>query len=157
MGISGLRWCFPDGGEEKFDLVVSLHSGGAHITRILIPLRQIPLHRPEPQLGCAEESSSGSVSSGSKAILVNPTLQITGPEDTYRNVFAFGDVAETEGPKMARAGIVQADIVSDNLNALIRGHEPVASYKPRPGIEGALKLTLGKVGAVLTYLPLASC
>lgn len=66
----------------------------------------------------------------------------------FKHVFALGDVAETSGPKMARAGMMQAEIVRDNIAGLIAGKEKgLKEYKPM-AMEGALKLSLGKVSNV---------
>lgn len=67
-------------------------------------------------------------------------------DKTYANILALGDVAETSGPKMARAGMFQADIVCQNILAMIHGREPRAIYTPSE-MEGGIKLTLGKVSA----------
>lgn len=80
-------------------------------------------------------------------ILVQPTLQIRSPdgkEDTAIPIFAFGDVAEHGGPRMARAGWMQSRTVLNNILALTRGAIPTDVYKTQPFIEGAIKLTLGK-------------
>jgi hypothetical protein len=53
-------------------------------------------------------------------------------------------VAETGGPKMGRAASFQAEIVCQNIVAMIDSQEPRAIYKPIEA-EGAIKLTLGKV------------
>jgi NADH dehydrogenase FAD-containing subunit len=58
-------------------------------------------------------------------------------------VFSLGDVAETGGPKMARAGFVHAGIVQKNILALIN-ETSLKDYNPI-SIEGMLKLSLGKV------------
>lgn len=50
---------------------------------------------------------------------------------------------------MARAAIHQADVVHDNILAMINGLTPAHTYKPRLDIEGALKLTLGKSHTVI--------
>ena len=47
---------------------------------------------------------------------------------------------------MARAGQFQSDIVQANIIAMVKGQHPSITYKPRVDIEGAIKLTLGKVG-----------
>lgn len=60
------------------------------------------------------------------------------------HIFALGDVAETGGPKMARAGMVQAEIVRANIGSLIKRNTRLKAYEPIP-LEGALKLSLGKV------------
>ena len=46
---------------------------------------------------------------------------------------------------MARAALFQADVVAKNILALIRGGSKLESYRPNVLIEGAIKLTLGKV------------
>lgn len=88
------------------------------------------------------------ISSKTKRILVNPTLQLKSDVKSdiqLQNIFSLGDVAETGGPKMARAGLVQADIVQGNILALINGRK-LKTYKPM-SIEGSLKLSLGKVSS----------
>lgn len=44
---------------------------------------------------------------------------------------------------MARAAWFQAQVVADNILALIRGEKPSHFYKPKIFIEGSIKLTLG--------------
>jgi NADH dehydrogenase FAD-containing subunit len=66
-------------------------------------------------------------------------------DSKYSNIFALGDVAETLGPKMARAGLFQAEIVLANILEMIKGLPPSDTYKPLVSFEGAIKLTLGKV------------
>ena len=48
---------------------------------------------------------------------------------------------------MGRAGAFQAEVVCQNIVAMIRGQLPRTKYKPNAA-EGAIKLTLGKVGNV---------
>lgn len=86
------------------------------------------------------------ISSDTSRILVKPTLQVLTDKPT---VFALGDVAEHGGPRMARAGWMQAEVVADNILAVIRGQEPPAIYKPSMFIEGSIKLTLGKTHTVI--------
>lgn len=86
------------------------------------------------------------MSTQTQRILVRSTLQLKDDEKFNKNVyhiFALGDVAETGGPKMARAGMMQAEIVGGNIVALIKGKK-LAEYTPL-ALEGALKLSLGKV------------
>lgn len=64
-------------------------------------------------------------------------------------IFAFGDVADHGGPRMARVGWLQARVVLDNILALTRGQTPWRTYKPNAFIEGAIKLTLGKTHNVI--------
>jgi hypothetical protein len=102
-------------------------------------------------------------------ILVSPTLQIlTADASTISNpdaalhqnhnpsatklsdrIFALGDVAAHPGPLMARAGFMQAEIVVQNITSLIRGQPAKRIYKPNWFIEGAIKLTLGKLHNVV--------
>jgi len=50
---------------------------------------------------------------------------------------------------MARAGFFQADIVTENILALIQGRRPSKTYTPQSFFEGAIKLTLGKTHYVV--------
>lgn len=64
-------------------------------------------------------------------------------------IFAFGDVADHNGPRMARAGWMQAGVVLDNILSMIGGRVPWRIYQPNEFIEGAIKLTLGKTHSVI--------
>ena len=76
-------------------------------------------------------------------IRTRPTLQVS--DEKIFNIFAIGDVADTGGPKMARAGMVQAEVVQRNIQRLIHGaSDSLEVYTPN-FLEGALKLSLGKV------------
>ncbi|KAH8895839.1 FAD/NAD(P)-binding domain-containing protein [Thozetella sp. PMI_491] len=119
---------FPDGRIEEFDLVLRCTG-----------------QTPNSQL--LQNLSASSISPDTKRILVKPTLQVTDP--AFPQVFALGDVAETGGAKMARAALIQADVVSSNINSRVRGTEPNAIYHPQLMVEGALKLTLGKDTSVV--------
>lgn len=81
-------------------------------------------------------------------ITVQPSLQIHSIVNKFDHIFALGDVADTGGPKMARAGHFQAKVVCNNILDLIRGRNTRATYEPQVEIEGVIKLTLGKVGYV---------
>ena len=76
-------------------------------------------------------------------VRVKPSLQVFG--EKHVNIFAIGDVADTSGSKMARAGMVQAEVVQRNIIALIRGSHALETYTPN-FVEGVLKLSVGKVG-----------
>lgn len=81
-----------------------------------------------------------------------PTLQVApknGLNDVNTPIFAFGDVAEHGGPRMARAAWFQAGVVHKNIMALIHGNQPGRTYQPNSFIEGAIKLTLGKTRSVI--------
>jgi hypothetical protein len=58
-------------------------------------------------------------------------------------IFALGGVAETGGPRMARAGMMQEEIVRENTVALIK-RKKLAEYTSL-ALEGALKSSLDKV------------
>jgi NADH dehydrogenase FAD-containing subunit len=93
-----------------------------------------------------------SVSTRTQRILVRPTLQLKEDgksDDKLDLIFALGDVAETGGSRMARAGMMQAEIVRENIVKLIQGKELV-NYTPL-ALEGALKLSLGKVRDTFKY------
>lgn len=74
---------------------------------------------------------------------MKPSLQLIDP--TYPNVYALGDVAESGGPKMARAAFTQSQVVADNILQLIQGQNELTAYKPYIPLEGSIKLSLGKV------------
>lgn len=78
-------------------------------------------------------------------VLVAPSCQINATEGMIDNIFALGDVAESGGPKMARAAEAQSLIVARNIVSLIKGAKPSSIYRPVKAVEGAIKLTLGKV------------
>lgn len=67
--------------------------------------------------------------------------------DTH--IFAFGDVAEHGGPRIARTGWVQASVALDNILAMIHRQTPSQTYKPNVFFESAIKLTLGKTHIVI--------
>ncbi|KAF2113143.1 hypothetical protein BDV96DRAFT_664054, partial [Lophiotrema nucula] len=69
------------------------------------------------------------------------TLQIA--DEEHPNVFAIGDVAETGGPKMARASFFQTEVILHNILSLIAEKRNLKRYKPILWIEGSIKLTLG--------------
>lgn len=60
-------------------------------------------------------------------------------------MFALGDVAESGGPKMARAVECQSQIVASNIVSMIKSTTAPGIYRPVMAVEGAIKLTLGKV------------
>ncbi|KAM5440978.1 hypothetical protein MferCBS31731_004117 [Microsporum ferrugineum] len=118
---------FADGRVEEFDLIIGC-TGQRPNSAILSSLL--------PSI----------ISKKSARILVQPTLEVfAGPETGLEtHIFALGDVAEHNGPRMARAGWMQASVVVDNILAIIRGEKPSQTYTPQLFLEGAIKLTLGK-------------
>lgn len=108
---------------------------------------QIVCTGQKPNSGILDEYAPEAISK-TQRILVRPTLQLQSPEAFADEVFALGDVAETGGPKMARAAFFQSLIVSENIVSMIRGGLPSKTYQPKLMIEGSIKLTLGKVSCV---------
>ncbi|KAK0654817.1 hypothetical protein B0T16DRAFT_424041 [Cercophora newfieldiana] len=127
---------FSDGNVEEFDLVINCTG-------------------QRPNSSILSSLFPSAISKETSRILVRPTLQVVAADDTPNaaeketNIFAFGDVAEHGGPRMARAGWMQAPVVLDNILAMIRGKKPSRKYTPDLFIEGAIKLTLGKTHSVV--------
>lgn len=103
------------------------------------------MHRPKPNSKVIESLAPDAISKTTGRILVKPTLQVRNADHVLPAVFAMGDVAETGGPRMARAGFFQSEIAVANILSSIHERTLTAKYLPRKDIEGALKLTLGKV------------
>ncbi|KAE9380356.1 putative amid-like NADH oxidoreductase [Stipitochalara longipes BDJ] len=125
---------FEDERSEMFDLV-------------------IPCIGQTPNTSIIAEFSTSSISAQTGRILVKSTLQLKRDGKSGKaleNIFALGDVAETGGPRMASAGMMQGEIVRENILALIRGVK-LAEYTPL-ALEGALKLRLGKDDFVMYIL-----
>ena len=68
-------------------------------------------------------------------------------------MFAVGDVAKTDGPRMARAAREQADVITHNILSMINQQKPSTLYSPQI-YEGVIKLTLGKVRQALALDPI---
>ncbi|TKX25891.1 pyridine nucleotide-disulfide oxidoreductase-like protein 1 [Elsinoe australis] len=125
------RLQFKDGPVEEFDFV-------------------IPCTGQTPNSGVLADYAPEAVSASTGRVLVRPTMQIAG-KMTSDHMFALGDVAETEGPKMARAALAQVHIVHGNLMAMIKGRKAKATYVPDLKMEGSLHLTLGRKDWVTWY------
>ncbi|KAK7038145.1 apoptosis-inducing factor 2 [Favolaschia claudopus] len=124
---------FSDGREEIFDLVIACTG-----------------QRPNSALLASYLPDA--ISKETSRILVKPTLQISAAADTVISnprIFAIGDVAEHGGARMARAAEMQSWVVLDNIIDMVHNRLPSATYKPLMGIEGSIKLTLGKSRVVL--------
>jgi NADH dehydrogenase FAD-containing subunit len=87
--------------------------------------------------------SPACISKATSHIEVKPSLQLL--DKRFPHIFAFGDVAATGGPRMGRAAFLQAEVVIENINKLIKGSNRLSTYKPNVMFEGAIKLTLGQV------------
>ncbi|CAG8893665.1 unnamed protein product [Penicillium egyptiacum] len=120
---NGVALVFQDGSEKEFDLV-------------------IPCVGATPNTKFLSSFVPSNFSRTTGRILVRRTLQLA--DDAHLNIFALGDVAETEGPKMGRTAMAQAELVCKNILALIKGTK-LRPYEPK-AIDGMLNLTLGLVG-----------
>ncbi|KAF2793767.1 FAD/NAD(P)-binding domain-containing protein [Melanomma pulvis-pyrius CBS 109.77] len=116
------------GKEELFDLI-------------------IPCTGQRPNSAIVSAISPAAVSKTNSQILVKSTLQLA--DDSHPRIFSFGDVADTGGPKMARASYFQSEIVCQNILLLIKGKKDLKTYKPNIFFEGSIKLTLGKTRLVM--------
>ncbi|KAJ7484102.1 hypothetical protein B0H11DRAFT_2020170 [Mycena galericulata] len=109
----------------------------------------IPCTGQHPNSTVLNDLAPEAISKETNRILVKSTLQIHDPTLILPHIFALGDVAETGGPKMAMSCFLQAEIVLSNILAMIGKRSPSTMYIPQPGIEGAIKLTLGKTSSVV--------
>ncbi|KAJ7146145.1 oxidoreductase [Mycena epipterygia] len=125
--LPGQRSLRTSTGVEEFDLI-------------------IPCTGQRPNSAIIEELAADAISKETRYILVKPTLQI---DDDLPHIFALGDVAETGGPKMSRACQAQAEIVGANILDIIEKRSPSVIYTPQLVVEGAIKLTLGKMHHVV--------
>lgn len=113
----------------------------------------IPCTGQRPNSDLLAQIEPDAISNTTGRILVQPTLQIANGKGAEARTFALGDVAETDGPKMARAAWYQAEIVRQNILALIRGQKPSSTYVPNMEVEGSLKLTLGRADWIIYVKP----
>ncbi|RDB15801.1 Apoptosis-inducing factor 2 [Hypsizygus marmoreus] len=135
--VLGKRPKVPKGGEEEKS--VRLEDGEWSKEVDLV----IPCTGQSPNSDLITSLSPSSISPTTHQVLVKPTLQLA--DDAFPHIFALGDVANTGGVKMARAGMAQAEVARRNIVRLIKGVEGrrLERYKPN-WVEGALKLSLGK-------------
>jgi NADH dehydrogenase FAD-containing subunit len=82
------------------------------------------------------------------SIRVKDTLQVA--DGSYPNIFAAGDVADTQDLKMAYKAGLHGPIVAKNILNLIKSQAPTAVYKPTTDSE-LMVIPMGKTGGV-TYL-----
>lgn len=80
------------------------------------------------------------INEGNGFLRVLPTLQLDA--ESFENVYAVGDIADTGSHKAARPGMEQANVVVKNIMGAIGGHQPAASYERAPA---AIHMTLGLV------------
>jgi len=113
---------------------------------------QIPCTGQTPNSHILAGFAADCISAQTGRILVHPTLQlrsdlqkVDSENDRLSNIYALGDVAEANAPRMARAGMMQAEIVRENILSQINGVKDLKKYESVVGMEGILKLSLGKV------------
>jgi NADH dehydrogenase FAD-containing subunit len=139
-----------DGSTVHCDLLVSrrIPSTGCHY-RPSNTSYKIKCTGQRPASGILSSLSPSSISD-SGTIQVKPTLQIADPD--YPNIYAFGDVAATGGPRMGRAATFQASTVAKNILRSISGGQLV-EYRTLV-LETAIDLSLGIVRRTLLFFPL---
>lgn len=114
---------------------------------VILATGQIPNTQLLQTLDSTTTDPSTSIINPSNGFLrVRPTLQLLNPQ--YPHIFALGDVADTGAPKAARPGMMQADVMVQNVLSLIEGKEAEKEIEVGPA---AIHLTLGLVS------PLAIC
>jgi NADH dehydrogenase FAD-containing subunit len=112
---------------------------------VILATGQIPNTQLLQTLDSTTTDPSTSIINPSNGFLrVRPTLQLLNPQ--YPHIFALGDVADTGAPKAARPGMMQADVVVQNVLSLIEGKEAEKEIEVGPA---AIHLTLGLVSALL--------
>jgi NADH dehydrogenase FAD-containing subunit len=75
-------------------------------------------------------------------VRVRPTLQFK--DARYDHLFALGDIADSGAHKAAKPGMVQADVVTKNIVAMIEGRQPEAVIEVGPA---AIHMSLGMVSS----------
>ncbi|KAF4465049.1 oxidoreductase [Fusarium albosuccineum] len=81
-------------------------------------------------------------------IKVLPTLQFEDPN--YSNLFACGDIADSKAHKAARPGLAQAQVVAENIVAMVQGKQPEKNITVTPP---AIHLTLGLTRSIIFRNP----
>ncbi|KAF5003074.1 hypothetical protein FDECE_10355 [Fusarium decemcellulare] len=81
-------------------------------------------------------------------IKVLPTLQFENPN--YSNLFACGDIADSKAHKAARPGLAQAQVVAENIVAMVQGKQPEKNITVTPP---AIHLTLGLTRSIIFRNP----
>lgn len=127
-----------DGRKIPADLVI-LATGQVPNTQLLRKLDET-----------ATDPATSIINPANGFLRVRPTLQLLNPD--YPNIFALGDVADTGAPKAARPGMMQADVVVQNVLSLIEGKEAEKEIEVGPA---AIHLTLGLV-RFISFLSLGS-
>ncbi|KAI0295057.1 FAD/NAD-P-binding domain-containing protein [Multifurca ochricompacta] len=108
---------FPDDGSE-FDVELSTDLC-LRADMVICASGQTPLSAPLQTLAPGCITPTGFIS-------VKPTLQLA--DQTYPNVFAIGDVADTQDQKAAKRGVQHAHVVAQNIACLaVEGLDAVLS------------------------------
>lgn len=113
-----------------------------HAVLLVLTADQVKCIGQKPNSHILDDISSAAISD-SGYIKVLPTLQIA--DKTHCNIYAIGDVAETNIPMPnARSARQQASIAASNILSSVKGKSPSTFYKYH-WMEGFIKLTLGLV------------
>ncbi|RBR15622.1 uncharacterized protein FIESC28_07263 [Fusarium coffeatum] len=141
--LLGERPAYPsDAGQLVQETSLKVATGETRTWDLVIPCTGL---RPRSEL--LSEYSPKSIAPNGE-ILVGPTLQVQHLPSDKKNIFGLGDVAQSGGPKQARAGLMQAEVVISNLLQLMKGGTAKDKYVPH-FFENTLNLTLGKEHAVM--------
>lgn len=137
--ITGERVKLPAEGFPTDGMPTTVHTTNSDIPADLVILAtgQIPNNQLLKEL---DDQIADKLIASNGFLRVRPTLQLLNP--SYSNIFALGDIADTGAPKAARPGMMQADVVVENILALIDGKEPTKNLEVGAA---AIHLTLGLV------------
>ncbi|KAI0477849.1 hypothetical protein GGR56DRAFT_674178 [Xylariaceae sp. FL0804] len=162
---------FSDGHAEDFDLVLCC-TGMRPNSSLLAPLAPSAISKTTSKIR-VQDTMQIAVSEDDEDDVVDDDKEEKGEKSKAKtttktrlsHIFALGDVAEHSGPNMARASEFQAEVVRDNVLALIsssssggdngsnggeRRRAKLRVYQPRWFVEGFIKLTLGR-GRIAVY------
>ncbi|KAM0258864.1 hypothetical protein ACHAPA_011066 [Fusarium lateritium] len=131
-----------DAGQTVRETNLTFSNGETKVFDLVIPCTGF-----RPQSSLLSTYSPKSISSSGE-IKVKSTLQVDYLPSTRQNVFAVGDVAQSGGPKQARAGMMQVEVAVKNILSLIKGKSARENYEPQY-LENTLQLTLGTKAGVM--------
>lgn len=142
----------PDGFQnqekQKGSTTIKLQNGTELTADLVIPaVGQTPNNQFLSSLPASSSSSLVNPTNG--FIRVRPTLQFRDAQ--YPHLYAVGDIADSGAHKAARPGAAQAQVVAQNVLAMVEGREPSKNIVVDPP---AIHLTLGLVG--LCPIPITS-
>ncbi|KAK7753386.1 hypothetical protein SLS62_004676 [Diatrype stigma] len=149
--VTGSRVVLPPGGFQDQDqekggpTTIKLQNGTELTADLVIPAVG---QTPNNQFLSSLPASSSLVNPANGFIRVRPTLQFRDPQ--YPHLFAVGDIADSGAHKAARPGAAQAQVVAQNVLAMVEGREPSENIVVDPP---AIHLTLGLTKNVIFKNP----